>query len=120
MCDVMRRHGLTAWTRGRVPFRVTSSCRLAWGYADVVFGIASSFVHSHPAKAKRESYDCYVVELGAGHCAFGFRLAQRLHQLCNGPSAPRVCVVLTDASAAAIDTARRHPCFRYDLVAVGP
>lgn len=110
------RHGMGAWQSGTVPFAITSAPMIATAYMDVFSTLVSSMATSGAAPAAASSSAggtaMYVVDVGAGHCKLGYHLAvcaQRLHsrRLC-----PKVCVVSTDISEAAVRSAMKLPCFQ--------
>ena len=101
----------------QVPFEITNSVLIAQSIANVAFQFitctasGSAPVHSDPGRVVG-----YCVELGAGHCKFGYHFASAMSKLCH--SVPKQCngsiikVILTDFDEASLRATMALPCFR--------
>mmetsp|Transcript_15558 Transcript_15558/g.25472 ORF Transcript_15558/g.25472 Transcript_15558/m.25472 type:complete len:586 (+) Transcript_15558:286-2043(+) len=80
--------GIGAWSSNDVPFGISSSVFVAQRYAQLCQEFSSSFT---------SDVKTYILDLGAGHGVFAYRLALCFKELgCN------VCVVMTDFHTGAL------------------
>jgi hypothetical protein len=93
-------HGISAWSSGDVPHRVTTSPVLARSYVRLVEGLVEDCAAGRFG-AVDESEPIYVVELGAGSGRFGFNFLSALDETRMAPF--RIVYVLTDRVEANID-----------------
>ncbi|OQR88155.1 hypothetical protein ACHHYP_07303 [Achlya hypogyna] len=104
--DFYRAHGLAAWSANLVPYGVSSSMFIAEAYARVVLQFLLD-CHSQGHLAAAGGINAYVIEGGSGCCKFGLAFARHLLGLLAGLellAAVRPCIVLTDLSAAVLDS----------------
>jgi hypothetical protein len=101
------REGIAAWA-GKIPFYITSNPAIADSYAQILIRLLQD-------RSRTETVDpaepFFVVELGAGHGAFGFHALRRLLELREALGLAHVPLVyvMTDFVQRNVDFWRSHP-----------
>lgn len=97
------RRGISAWSDGEVPHRVTNSPYLARGYSRMIAAFLRDW-----QDALDPSQPVYIVELGAGAGRLGFHLVRQL-ELAALPPSVAVRYVMTDFAESTVAAWRAHP-----------
>ena len=97
-------HGVTAWSSD-VPYRISSSCRIAFAYADMIAAYIRDVRRIDPSAAFQ------IVELGAGSGKFSYRLLQQLDSILGLMDQPdqKVYYTMTDCADLTRRFWLKHP-----------
>jgi hypothetical protein len=122
--DLLRRFykkaGVTAWSEGTIPWRITNNAFIAAAYARVVRAYLEDLADQGPAAGYDPARPVTILELGAGTGRFGFLFLRTLLSLIDTAhaDAPKIRYVLTDVAENNMDFWMQHPQLA-PLVAAG-
>lgn len=105
--------GISAWSDGTVPWRITNSAFIAAAYARVARAYVADLAARGPGAGYDPARPVHIVEMGGGTGRFAFLF---LRSLLSAPGfadceAPRVRYVLTDAAESNLEFWMGHPKF---------
>ena len=114
------KEGVSAWSEGTIPWRITNNAFIATAYARVVHAYLGDLFDQGSAAGYDPAHPVHILELGAGTGRFGFLFLRTLLSLL-GPlrkGAPKVRYVLTDVAGKNMEFWSQHPKLA-PLVAAG-
>lgn len=98
-------HGVDAWRKGHVPYRITNSPFIADQYAQIV----AAYLEDRRASLADPTRPIDIIELGAGCGQFSFHFLRRLGELTDRMPTPiRWRLVMTDLAERNLEFWRAH------------
>ena len=104
--DFYQQNGISAWTSGVVPHKITNSALAATTYAELIYAFLKDL-----ASNDQTTHMVYILELGAGHGRLCFNILEHLNRLiseddeCTTP----YCYVLSDIVEENLSYYDNHP-----------